>query len=130
MSRWGIARQGASFALIGAVATGVHVLVALSAHALAGAGPLLANLAGYGCAVGVSYLGNARFTFGRPTLHGAQFTRFLAISLAGLAANQAITFALVDRLGLPFWAGLAVVVTVVPAASFVAARLWAFRERG
>jgi putative flippase GtrA len=104
--------------------------VALAAHHLAGAGPLAANLIGYACAVGVSYLGNARFTFGRRALHGAQFTRFVVISLAGLGANQAITYVLVDRLGWPFWAGLAVVVTVVPAASFAAARFWAFESRG
>jgi putative flippase GtrA len=125
-----LARQGFAFILVGAIATAVHVVTALAAHHLGGIEPLPANFIGYVCAVGVSYLGNARFTFGRPALHGGRFVRFAVISASGLAANQAITWLLVGRLGLPFWAGLAVVVVVVPALSFVAARLWAFRTRG
>jgi putative flippase GtrA len=121
-----LAREGAVFALVGASATAVHVLVALATRQGLGLGPMAANFAGYGCAVAVSYLGNARLTFRRSAWRGPQFARFVVVSLIGLAANQAITWSLVNRLGWPFWAGLAVVVALVPALSFAAAKLWAF----
>lgn len=124
-----IVRQGGTFALVGVAATAVHALLALAAREFAGATAIQATFVGYVCAVGVSYLGNARFTFGRPALHGRQFVRFLVVSLAGLAANLAITWLLVNRLGWPFKAALAVVVVVIPTLSFAAAKLWAFADR-
>lgn len=123
-----IARQGATFAVVGALATATHLITALAARKGLAASPMAANFAGYAAALGVSYLGNARWTFAQPALHGAQFVRFLAVSLAGLGLNQAITWLLAVRLGLPFWVALGAVVTVVPVFSFVVSRLWAFRE--
>lgn len=115
------------FAIVGAAATATHVTAALAARELAGLSPMAANLVGYLAAVGVSYLGNARFTFRRAVWHGPQFMRFVVVSLAGLALTQGLTWLLVEQAGWPFWAGLAVVAVAVPALSFVLQRLWAFR---
>ena len=123
-----LAHQGLLFALIGLAATAVHVAVAFAVRDAIDATALQANFAGYCAAVGVSYFGNARWTFRRDAWRAAQFVRFLVLSLSGLIANQAITYVLVERLGWPFWSGLVVVVIVVPILSFLAARLWAFRE--
>lgn len=119
-------RQGGTFLAVGLAATAIHALGATAARALLHASAVTATSAGYVCAVGVSYLGNARFTFGRPALHGAQFLRFLVVSLIGFAANLAITHWLADRLGWPFPATLGVIVVVIPALSFSASKLWAF----
>ena len=121
-----LVRQGGTFAVVGLAATAVHALCSLGARELGHLSAIQATFVGYLCSVGVSYLGNARFTFGRPALHGVQFARFLVVSLIGLGANLAITWLLVNRLGWPFKAALAVVVVVIPALSFAAAKLWAF----
>lgn len=121
-----LVRQGGTFAVVGLAATAVHALMSLAARAALGVTAIEATFVGYVCSVGVSYLGNARFTFGRPALHGRQFLRFLVVSLIGLGANLGITWLLVNRLGWPFKAALAVVVVVIPALSFVASKLWAF----
>lgn len=121
-----LAREAAIFAAVGLTATGVHVAVALALRGLAGLAPLSANLAAYLCAVGVSYLGNARLTFGRPAMDRGQFLRFLVVSLLGLACTQGLTWLLVERLGWPFAWGLAVVAVATPAMTFTAAKLWAF----
>ena len=123
-------RQGGLFLVVGIAATAVHALVALAARDLTHLSAMASTATGYVCAVGVSYLGNARFTFGRPALHGGQFARFLVVSLSGFAANLAITWLLSNRLGWPFPATLAVIVVVIPALSFTASKLWAFAERG
>jgi putative flippase GtrA len=119
-------RQGSLFLVVGLAATGVHAIVALAVRDLAHAGAMAATASGYVCAVGVSYLGNARFTFGRPALHGPQFVRFMVVSLSGFAVNAGLTWLLSSRLGWPFPATLAVIVVVIPAFSFTAAKLWAF----
>lgn len=119
-------RQGGTFLAVGLAATAIHALGALVARELFHATAVAATSAGYICAVGVSYLGNARFTFGRPAMDAAQFARFLVVSLIGFAANLGITHWLADRLGWPFPATLAVIVVVIPALSFTASKLWAF----
>jgi putative flippase GtrA len=124
-----LAWQVPLFVVVGGAATLTHVTAALLARELAGLSPLGANLVGYGCAVGVSYLGNARLTFGRRALHGPQFLRFLVVSLAGLGVTQALTWLLTQRLGWPFWAALGVVGVATPAFTFTLSRVWAFRAR-
>jgi putative flippase GtrA len=122
-----VLREVNVFVLVGATATGCHYLTALAANRFLGLGAMAATLAGYLCSVGVSYLGNSLFTFRRPALHGPQFARFAAISLAGLAINQAIVFVASHLLGWPLWLALVPVVIVVPASTFTLAKFWAFR---
>ncbi len=123
-----IARQITTFGVVGVTATTVHVAVALGVNALAHVRPILANCAGYGCAFAVSYLGNCVFTFRRPPMHGRQFARFVVISLAGFALNQAIVYLAVERAHYPFKIVLVVAVLTVAAATFAASRLWGFRH--
>ena len=130
MSGAGTARQGGAFALIGLAATLVHVIMALGARSGLHLEPLAANFVGYGCAVGFSYIGNARLTFGKPARDAGQFSRFLLVSLLGLALNQAIVHLLVDRAGWPFWLALGPVVLLVPLLSFLLLKVWAFGGRG
>ena len=125
-----LVRQGGTFLVVGLAATAVHALCSLAARDWGHLSAIQSTFVGYVCSVGVSYLGNARFTFGRPALHGAQFIRFLVVSLVGLGANLGITWLFANRLGWPFPAALAVVVVVIPVLSFAAAKLWAFAERG
>jgi len=123
-----LVQQVPLFAVVGVAATATHVAAALAARELAHLSPLAANLVGYLCAVGVSYLGNARFTFRRAVWHGPQFVRFVGVSLIGLALTQGLTWLLVEQLDWPFGAGLAIVAVAVPALSFVLQRIWAFRR--
>lgn len=122
-----LARQGATFTLVGLAATGAHVTAALIARRL-GAEPMAANLSGYLTAVSVSYLGNAWLTFRSPALDGPQFVRFAVVSLLGLGLNMAITWAVTGPLGRPYGWSLAAVAIAVPALSFVLSKFWAFRD--
>jgi putative flippase GtrA len=122
-----VAREVPVFAVVGVVATACHVTVALVTQRLLGLGPMAASLAGYAASVGVSYLGNSRFTFRRPALHGPQAAKFVTISLGGLAVNQAIVFVCTHLLGWPLKQALIPVVLIVPASTFVMSKFWAFR---
>lgn len=127
--RFETAAQGLTFAAIGVAATLVHLAVAMTASEVLGLVPLLANFAGYACAVSVSYLGHARLTFGTPARDGRQFLRFATVSLLGLATSQAIVYGLADVAGLPFGLALAPALIIVPAMTFVLSKVWAFRRR-
>jgi putative flippase GtrA len=118
------------FGGVGLLATLSHVLVALAVERLAPVSAQGANLAGFAAGVAVSYAGHARVTFGAPLRSGPQFLRFVVLALVGLAVSSA-TVELVGRvLGLGFGMAMAVVAVVVPAASFLAMRLWVFRAPG
>lgn len=123
-------RQLSAFVAVGLAASASHVVVALMLAKLAGFSPLAANFAAYLCAVGISYLGHARLTFGRSTKDSGQLLRFLIVSLLGLVCTQLTTLLLVEVWRWPFGAGLMVVSIVTPAVTFTAARLWVFAERG
>ncbi|HUZ14087.1 MAG TPA: GtrA family protein [Caulobacteraceae bacterium] len=122
-----IAREIPLFVLVGVAATLVNYLAALAAQRCLGAGVLWAGFVGYLSAVGISYAGNSRFTFRRPLLHGPQFARFAAVSLAGLAVNLGLIDVCAHRFGWPLWLALVPVVLIVPAATFLIAKFWAFR---
>jgi putative flippase GtrA len=122
------AREVNWFVVVGAVATGCHVVTALSVQHLFKLGPLTANFCGYLVSVSVSYFGNALLTFRRPAMHGPQFVRFMAISLAALVLNQAIVFVCNKLLGWPLSICLIPVVLLVPTSTFLMSKIWAFRR--
>ena len=124
----GVVREGGASLVVGVVATGCNYVAALAAQHYLGLGPLASGVAGYACAVGVSYFGNAVLTFRRPALHGPQFLRFMTISLAGLALNLGLVFAGTRLFGWPLWQALIPVVAIVPAATFAMSKFWAFRQ--
>lgn len=118
--------QFATFAAIGVTATVTHATVALLSHHFLAASPFQANLAGYVSAVGVSFFGNRHVTFRGVPRQTGQFLRFVVISLAGFALTQAITYVGASVLGFPFAVALAPAVTLVPVATFVMSKTWAF----
>ncbi|HEX6858753.1 MAG TPA: GtrA family protein [Caulobacteraceae bacterium] len=120
-----IRRELPWFAVIGAAASATHFVVALAAARFLKLAPLEANTLAFCTALGVSYLGNAIVTFRVAPWRIGAFAKFVVLSLAGFALNQAIVFALTVKGGWPFWASLLVVIAVVPPATFVLAKLWA-----
>lgn len=121
-----LARQGLRFGTVGLWATAVYTVAAAVAHGI-GASPSLANALGYAVATTVSFLGHFYWTFGKSTGHARAFLRFLAVSGGGFLLSAAITHTFTAWLGAPFWATLAAIVGVVPPATLLAGRYWAFR---
>jgi putative flippase GtrA len=115
------------FVVVGLIATGCQVSVALAAQHFFRLEPMSANVAGYLSSVGVSYFGNSRLTFRRPAIHGPQFARFATISLTGLALTLTVVFVATHVLGWPPLDASISVVLVVPASTFLMSKFWAFR---
>lgn len=121
-----IGPQALRFAAVGLAATAAHAGVALAAASTFGLAPLLANLAGYLAAVSLSYGGHARLTFGGRGGHARRAPRFAAVSLGGLLLSAAITALVCGPLGGSLGLAMACVTLVVPTASFLVNRRWAF----
>jgi putative flippase GtrA len=124
-------RQIAIFAAVGALAALTHLTVVALLVEHARLEPLTANVAGFCIAFFVSFSGHARWTF--PTAarqYSAARTKFFAVALTGFIINQTAYAAALrfcgDRYYLPL---LAAVLVGVAAATFLLAKLWAFRDR-
>lgn len=127
MIRTATLAQISRFGMVGAAATGTHYAVALAVNLVVSA--YLANVAGYGCALGVSYLGHQRLTFQLrrdAVAHRRQLPRFVVASLTALAVSQA-ALVLLQSLAAPAHLALIAAVLTVPPITFVLNRSWVFR---
>ncbi len=116
------------FLSVGALAAGVHYVVALLAHA-SGLGPANANWCGFLAAFPVSYIGHRAWTFrGTQSRHQHAFPKFLAVALLGFFGNQGLLWCGLNYTPLPFWLVLAMVMVMVAASTYVLSRFWAFRH--
>ena len=118
-------RQIASFAGVGCCATLAHVLVAFSLMTLSPFDPYICNLLGATSAYGVSFLGNARLTFGVHERLSVYAVRYLPVSCLSLVLTTA-ELAIVSHFGWPSAVYAIVVLLTVPPATFLLAKLWVF----
>ena len=116
------------FVGVGLLAAVIHVSTALLVASLFGVSPVVANLAGFAVAVGVSYLGHARVTFEKDARDRRQLLRFVTLALAGLVLSSGITALVCSALGGPLLAAQVAVAVAVPMLSFVGSKFWAFAD--
>lgn len=115
------------FAVVGGLATAVHVAVFFLLQRTTSLSPTVATVPAFLCAVLLSYSLNFRWTFRADGSHRRRFPRFALLALAGAFANVGIMYVTTDLLGWAPALGLAVVVTVIPVLSFLGNRSWSFR---
>jgi putative flippase GtrA len=121
--------QMGRFGIIGACATTIHYITAISLAVYVSA--LIANLGGFAAAVGLSYVGHHHWTFNVESSrseHMRRLGRFVVVGLIALALSQAILAVSVLRFSLPSWLAIGAAVSVVPMLTFVLNRQWVFRR--
>jgi putative flippase GtrA len=127
--------QYTKFGTVGLAATATHVLAFALLIEAGGLSPLAANLAAFGVALFVSFLGHFHWTFrweidGADALRrhtaGAALARFGLVALIGLALNSLAVYAVVNVLLLPYAYAIAVMLSVVPLLVFAMSKLWVF----
>lgn len=119
-------RQLTRFLVAGASSTGVHVAVAATLIGTLGSSPVTANGVAFLCATACSYLLNTLWSFSS-RLRYATLGRFAGVSLLGLGLTTGISWT-AQALGASYWTGLACVVLMVPAFTYVAHRSWTYRQ--
>lgn len=127
-----LARQAWCFALVGLLATIVHISVFAGLFELLRIPPLIANSAAFLLAFSVSFAGQSVWTFraqiddrGLTVIHLA---RFLCTSLVGFGINTLIVYVIVMRLGASSLLALPFMATLAPATVFALNKWWVFRH--
>jgi len=122
-------RRIAIFGTVGSIAFGVHfgVVVMLVTKNLA---PLLANVVGFLCAFGVSFVGHNQYTFpesgGRDRMRALH--RFLRVAVLGFIVNETLFWVFLRATGLPYQLILLAVLTTVAAMTLLLSKYWAFAD--
>lgn len=121
------ARQFLRFAVVGAAATVVQYSVLVALVELVRVKPVPAAVLAYLCGAMVSYLLNARYTFGETkTAFGKGLIKFLIVNVIGLGLNTAIFTALV-HLQFHYLIAQMVATGLVLIWNYAGARLFVFR---
>jgi len=120
-------KQLFAFGLVGVVATGVHYGVALTLTELFSVSIYLANLVGFCSAVLVSLLGHSTLTF-KASLNPTIVKRFVFVALAALAVSETVLALLQNFFALHHRIALAIVVMIIPIATFVINKFWVYAD--
>lgn len=115
------------FGLVGLLATAVHVTTVWILLTAVGIAPIPANTLAFLIAFGVSFTGHYAWTFRVPGNPRRAILRFSVIAVFAFVANTLLLAFLIHKgyFSPAFSAMLSV--SVVPAISFVASRLWGFK---
>ncbi|RDK06189.1 GtrA family protein [Cupriavidus lacunae] len=119
-------RRFTRFLVSGATSTGVHVGITATLVTTLATSPVTANCVAFLCATACSYLLNTLWSFSS-RLRNRTLGRFAGVSLLGLGVTMCISWT-AQTLGASYWAGLACVVLIVPAFTYLAHRAWTYRE--
>jgi putative flippase GtrA len=122
-----IRRSALGFAVVGVLSTLTHVCVATLCIELLGARPPVANVVAFAVATLFSYTANTLLSFGQQ-LNLATAWRFGLVASAGGVVSTLMTW-LVERAGGHYALGIALVVTVIPAFSYMGHRFFTYRLR-
>ncbi|POF30427.1 GtrA family protein [Roseibium marinum] len=120
------------FAVVGILATLTHAGVAAGLLESGTLPVFPANICGFLVAFGVSFSGHYFWSFSHLRRKGAAFasmTRFLVIALSGFLLNSVVLALWLELTPWPDLIGLLFSIAIVPALSFLGARLWAFSHR-
>ncbi|MGH6901994.1 MAG: GtrA family protein [Geminicoccaceae bacterium] len=121
--------QYVRFASVGGAATAVHVVLFAALIELLQSSAVMANLAAFGAALLLSFVGHCRWTFRHRGRRRSALGRFTIVAGVGLGLNSAIAYGIADRLGWHYACAILLMVTVTPVALFLMSRFWAFAER-
>lgn len=118
-------KRAGRFAVSGLLVTGLHAAIAAGLIETILPQPALANGAAFVVATLTSYLLNAYWSFSQ-TPAPSNLLRFLIVSVLGLFVAMSVA-GLAAAYGLPYLAGIACVVAVVPPLTFLLHNYWTFR---
>jgi putative flippase GtrA len=113
-----LAKQVLKFASVGSIATAVHVCSALVLNGAFNITALTANFYAFIVASIFSYFGNWLWTFESQGSARDTLPRFVALSVACFAVNQAIVYAVVEQAHLPMVVAMLPVVMIIPVFNF------------
>jgi putative flippase GtrA len=118
------------FSAVGALATVVHIGVAMVVVAAAGISPTVGSMIGFVAAFVVSYLGHFRFTFAVPGRYRDYLLKFAVSSLASFLLSTGAVWVATAFLGINYKPALIALAIIVPFCNYLVNRFWVFLQPG
>lgn len=125
---WREVAMAARFAVVGIIATVVHLLVAFFLLFITQLPVLLVSALAFLTTFGISFAGNYIWTFRSPGAPNRAIRRFLIISFSAFSGNTIILVALLEADFLSRYQAVGLSVVVVPVITFWLSRVWAFQR--
>lgn len=119
-----LAHRIVRFALTGGLATLTHIVVAFALLHFFSARVFYANLTGFACAFGLSYLMQSLFVF-RKTLSLKNLVRFFTVQFSALLVSQLISELLQ---GTNDYLRVLLVVFMIPLVTYLIHRFWTYNQ--
>ncbi|MCG7375260.1 GtrA family protein [Pseudomonas luteola] len=120
--------QAGRFAIVGLVATAVHISILWVLINLFAIQVFFANLTAFIIAFLVSFSGHYLWTFKSSLEFYKAVIRFLLISLSGFLLNNIILITLLKKAWFSNTTAATLAVIIVPAITFIASKLWGFKN--
>lgn len=120
--------QMVKFGFVGLTATAIHAAMLFFLVEKLSMEPVLASIPAFLTALVISFLINHHWTFVIKGAYRRYFSRYAAVSVAGLILNIAIMYATVSLLHQSYIVGLGLVIIFVPMISFLLQRYWTFSD--
>jgi putative flippase GtrA len=119
-------REPLLFAFVGAGAACTHLAILLVLVEIMKVDVIGASTCAFLAAAVLSYALNQRFTFTRTTSHATALSKFLLVSVLGLALNAGLMSGLIAWTSLHYLAAQVIAAGVVLAWNYTGNRLWTF----
>lgn len=116
------------FAIVGCIATLVHISIVLLLVEKQHFQPLIANLFAYACAFQVSYFGHRYWTFSNHGERRDTLYRFMLVAFSGISLNETLYYIFINQLHIYYSMALALVLMIVPAFTFTFNKFWVFKS--
>lgn len=114
------------FGVVGLSAAMIHFSVVVWLVSMQSVPPLMANVAGFILAFQVSYWGHRQWTFRVQTEHKPAALKLLLVQGLNFSLNEAL-FATFLALQIPYQWALLIVLSILPAFTFILSKQWVFR---
>lgn len=115
------------FGVTGLIATGIHVLVAVTLITWAGTPPSIANPIAFLAATTFSYAANTTWSFAS-RIAARTLRRYVCIAALGCLATTAIAAA-AEAAGMDYRVGIMLVIALVTPTTFALHSVWTYRTR-
>jgi putative flippase GtrA len=118
------------FSMVGAVATVIHVVVAMLVISSTGIRPTFGSIIGFFSAFTFSYLGHFQFTFAVVGRHKHYFLKFVAGSVASFFLSTTVVWVCTAVLKIDYKPTLIGVGFIIPICNYLINRFWVFFQPG
>jgi putative flippase GtrA len=118
--------QFTRYGIAGGAAVGVHLAVLVVLVEVVGSPAVIASVVGFACGTMVNYALQYRFVFARFSGHRLYFPRYVSVTLATMALNTALFWALSSGLGLFYLASQVITIAIVVPVNFAINRSFTF----